>query len=326
MFQKTLDVLCKPNKVIHFVIASIAVIIGFFFNSFEEMPLFLFKAPFGFFLYIILTYAIYYLKNKNAEIIIEFTGDPQLVKCQKKYTERSSSNSNYILCIVACIYFTSISIILGFVKMNLIGVYSLIGLCYIVFAAFIVFQQFIYILLLAYDVSRICPGNYYELLPERTSWLQLLEAFSRVYRNVFIIAGSLFILLFIVFSPVNSIRILFQDTFSSSLFLPLLCTWVIILFAIVIMIPFSSFIRYRLIRQIYDNLASQSIENYNKQYRSSTNTKKLIYMDIILRMYDRKYVLRKSYSWIVPAFVSLVNFSSVLISTIVDLRELGLFS
>jgi hypothetical protein len=49
-------------------------------------------------------------------------------------------------------------------------------------------------------------------------------------------------------------------------------------------------------------------------------------MDIILRMYDRKYILRKSYSWIVPAFVSLVNFSSVLISTIVDLKELGLFS
>lgn len=327
IFRNLVKAITKLSTLVHFLIAIFAVGIGFVFNAFDEMPLFWLKALFGFVLYLILSYTIMKIEEKNDKLVIELTGDPQLVKCQVNYTKKVNSNSNFILCFIACVYFVTISIILGFVKINLIGIYSLFSLSCVVFAAFIIFQQYMYILFLLYDVSKISPGKFYELIPEKTKWFDLLEKFSNICRNLFIILGSLFILLFIVFSPVNSVQIIFQERISSSQFIPLLCTWIIILIAIVFMIPFSSLVRNDLLQKIYKNLVTQSIENYNQLYeKESINNNKLLYMDIILRLNDRKYILQNSYAWIIPVFVSVTNFTSIFISIIVDLKELHILT
>lgn len=326
LFRQLISVICKPNKLVHFFIAILAVGIGFIFNSFDKMPLFGIKALFGFTLYLILSYQIKYIEKKNNQLMIELTGDPQLVKCQINYFKKISSNFNFMLCVIACIYFVVISIILGFVEINPIGIYSLIALACVVFCAFIVFQQYVFILFLLHDISKISPGKFYELIPERTEWFDFLVNFSCICRDLFIILGSLFILLFMIFSPVNSIQIIFQEKFSSAQYIPLLCTWMIILIAIVFMVPLSSLIRSFLLRKTYENLASQSIDNYNHLYESSENDKKIIYMDIILRLNDRKYILRHSYTWVIPLIVSITNFSSVIISIIIDLKDIGLLT
>lgn len=326
LFRNLVKVISKPNKLAHFFIATFAVGLGFIFNAFEEMPLFWLKGLFGFVLYITLSSTIKYIEEKNKEIVIELTGDPNLVKCQVDYTKRISSNFNFLLCIIACIYFVAISIILGFVKINPIGIYSLFALSCVVFCAFIIFQHYIFTLLLLQDISRIHPGNYYELIPERTEWFNLLETFSNTCRNIFIVLGSLFILLFIIFSPVNSIQIIFQERFSSSKFLPLLCTWIIILIAIISMVPLSSFIRNTFLNKIYENLISQSIENYSIMYKTSEGDTKVAYMNIIFRLNDRKYVLQNSYTWVLPLLVSIANFSSVIISILVDLKDLNILT
>ena len=326
LFENLLFIICKPNMIAHLVIASSAVALGLILNTFDEMPLFWLKGLFGFSLYMILVYSIKYLKNKNKKIKLELTGDPKLANCQTKYTKRINSNINYILCFFACIYFIIISIVLGFVQMNLIGIYSLIGLFCVVFFAFIVFQQYINILFLLYDISKISPGKYFELLPERTKWFNLLETLSNVYRNMFIILGSLFILLFILFSPVNSIQIIFQGKCSYAQYIPLLFTWIIILLAIVFMVPCSSFIRYHLLHKIYNNLSKQSIMNYNYLYEISEIDNKQIYIELILRLNDRKYMLSNSFAWVIPTIVSITNFSSVIISVVADLKEIGLIT
>ena len=154
-----------------------------------------------------------------------------------------------------------------------------------------------------------------------------MEKYSNLCRNLFIILGSLFILLFIVFSPVNSVQIIFQEKFSSSQFIPLLCTWIIILIAIVFMIPFSSIVRSIFLQKIYKNLVTQSIENYNRLYvKENKSNNKLLYMDIILRLNDRKYILQNSYTWIIPVLVSITNFTSIFISIIVYLKELHILT
>lgn len=197
----------------------------------------------------------------------------------------------------------------------------------VVFVAFIIFQQYMYILFLLYNISKISPGRFYELIPERTEWFDLLENFSNICRNLFIILGSLFVLLFILFSPVNSVQIIFQEKFLSYKFIPLLCTWIIIFVAIVFMIPFSSFVRNNLLQRIYRNLVTQSIENYNRLYeKENKSNNKLLYMDIILRLNDRKYILQNSYAWIIPVLVSVTNFTSIFISIIVDLKELHILT
>lgn len=326
LFSRLVKVISKPSKTVHFFIAAFIVEIGFIFNTIEEMPLFGIKAFFGFTLYLILSYTITYIEEKNTKLAYELTGDPQLAKCQDGYTMKINSNLNFILCFIASIYFVSISITLGFVKINPIGVYSLFALFCVVFFAFIVFQQYIFLLILLYDISQINPEKFYDLIPERTEWFNFLEKFSNFSRNIFIVLGSLFILLFIIFSPINSVQIIFQEKFTSPQFIPLLCTWIIILIAIVFMVPFSSFVRSNFLQKIYKNLVSQSIDNYNRMYESSNSDYKIIYMDIILRLNDRRYILQNSYTWVVPVIVSITNFMSLIISLIVDLKDLGLFA
>ena len=326
LFSKLIEIISESSGLVHFSSATVIVLIGFIFNAFDEMPLFWLKALFGYALYLILSYTTMYINKKNNELILELTGDPQLFKCQENYTTKVVSNFNFILCFIAGIYFVTISIILGFVKINLIGIYSLFALFCVVFWAFIVFQQYIFILILLHDISKINPGKFYELLPERTKWFSLLEQFSNNCRNAFIILGSLFILLFIIFSPINSIQIIFQEKFSSSQFIPLLCTWIIILIAIIFMVPFSSFVRSNFLQKIYRNLVSQNIENYYQMYKESENDSRILYMDIILRLNDRRYTLQNSYTWVIPVIVSISNFVSVIISIVVDLRDLTLLT
>lgn len=223
---------------------------------------------------------------------------------------------------MACIYFVVISVMLEFVDINLIGIYSLFALSCVVFFAFIIFQYYIFFLLLMIDISSIKPGKYYEIIPERTEWFNLLEEFSNVFRNIFIVSGSSFILLFLLFSPVNSIQIIFLEKLASYKFLPLLFTWIIILIAIVFMIPFSSYISSSLLRKIHDNLVAQSIKKYNQLYRESSIENKLIYIDVMYRINDHRYALRNSFTWVLPLIVSITNFVSLIISIINDLKEL----
>lgn len=326
LFGKLVKIISGSSKLVHFCIATLAVATGFVFNAFDEMPLFWIKGMFGYVLYLILSYTIIYIGKKNNELTLELTGDPQLVKCQEDYTKKINSNFNFILCFISCIYFIAISITLGFVKFNPIGMYSLFALFCVVFLAFIVFQQYIFILFLLYYISKISPGKFYELIPERTEWFGLLERFSNICRNIFIILGSLFILLFIIFSPVNSIQIIFKEGFSSSKFIPLLCTWIIILFAIAFMVPFSSFVRNNLLQKIYKNLISQSIEYFNQKYNTSKSDSRIIYIDLILRLNDRRYILQNSYTWVIPLIVSITNFASIIISIIVDLKDLEILT
>ena len=326
LFGNLVKVISKPNRTVHFLIATFAVGLGFLFNLLGEMPLFWLKGIFGFVLYIILSFTIIYIEEKNREIEFELTGDPQLVKCQIKYKERINSNTNFLLCFISGIYFITISIILGFVKIDSIGIYSLLALFCVVFCAFIVFQYYIFVLLLLRDISKISPEKYYELIPERTEWFNLLETFSNVCRNIFIVLGALFILLFTLFSPVNSIQIIFQERFTSSKFLPLLVTWIIILIAIIFMVPFSSLVRSILLNRIHNNLISQSIKNYNTLYNASEGESKIAYMNIIFRLNDRKYALQCSFTWVLPLVVSTTNFISLIISILADLKDLNILT
>ncbi len=296
IFRKVVELISQLSKKTHFYIASFAVIIGLFFNTRNMLPLFGIKALLGFILYLCLSYTIIYIHKKNDILMFELTGDPQLAKCQELYTQKVNSNFNFVLCFIAGIYFVSITIILEFVEFNLIGIYCLFALFFVVFLAFIVFQQYICLLFLLRDIAMISPEKFYEVLPERTEWFVLLEKMSNVCRNMFIILGSSFILLFIIFSPVNSVEIIFHENIASSKFIPLLCTWIIILISIVFMIPFSSFVRSILLQKIYKNLISQSIESYNQMYVTSDSIDRIIYMDIILRLNDRKYKLQNSYT------------------------------
>lgn len=323
VYSYVTKLICEPNIAVHVVIAIIAVIIGFFLNSFDKMPLFWIKGLFGFVIYLVLSYIIRYTEQINQQLQNELTGDPLLSKCQMKYSKKIHSNCNIILCIISCVYFSTISVYLAFVKFSPIGIYSVFALVIIVFMAFMIFQSYIHVIFLLYSISKIKSEKVLELFPEETKWFNSLEELSGKCRNYFIILGSLFILLFLVFSPVNSIQIIFWDGVANRMFLPLLGTWIIILVAIVFMIPFSSFARGLLLHRIYDNLVTQSLNNYKGLYEKCSEEHKIVYIDIMFRIKDRKYKLRSSSAWVIPVLASLFNFTSVLLSILSDLKSIG---
>lgn len=321
-FSNMTKVISGAPKTVHWGISTVATALGFLLNTIDPMPLFYIKGLFGFTLYILLSFTISYMSQQDKGLMKELAGDPQLSKCRAKYESRIHSNYNFILCFIACIYFVIVSIILQFVEINPIGLYSVIALFCVVFLAFIIFQHYIKILFLLYDISKIAPGTYYQLIPERTEWFRFVEKYSHVCRNLFILLGSLFIILFTIFSPINSIKVIMQNKISIQLIV-LLCTWIIIILSIVFMIPLSSIIRNRLLGKIYSNLVAQSLTNLDELYKMNNN---ILYADLIIRLYDRKYTVKDSYSWIFPVALSLINYVSVLVSLIVDLKELSVLS
>ena len=92
------------------------------------------------------------------------------------------------------------------------------------------------------------------------------------------------------------------------------------------MVPFSSIIRSIFLKKIYNNLISQSIENYNNLFKISEGDAKLAYMNIVFNLNDRKYILKHSYSWVIPIIVSITNFTSLVVSILVDLKDLNILT
>ena len=326
-FNTLLDLLMNLKHKTHIIAVIIAVIIGFELNFLVNKPmeLFPFKAFLGFCIIESLLTALIFLKKKNSELKTEMTGDPMLVKCKTVYFNRIKSNRNYILNFIASTYFVIIANQLGFVQLNYIGIYSLFGLFIVVFIAFIGFQQYLYILLLLYDISKISIDYYYELIPERTSWFQLVIKISNRYKNMFFITGTLFILLFIIFSPVNTVDIIFFQGLKSNKFIYLLLTWIIIFFAIIFLYPISSIMQSKIINKILENMKEKSISQYDSLMKQSIDYNKLIYMEIIRSIHNTDTIIKKSFSWVIPTVTTSLNFIAILLTIVQNLRALGYY-
>ena len=122
-FSNLIKILYSLGMLQHIIIACCAVGIGLIFNSFAEMHYFYLKALFGLVLYVLLFYSLKFMEKSSKELKIELTCDPKLVKCRKMFSSRIKSNTNYLLCSIAAIYFITIALMLKFVKMNFIGIY-----------------------------------------------------------------------------------------------------------------------------------------------------------------------------------------------------------
>lgn len=319
--------LTKCSMINHAILAFCLTAFGFVLNQFGKMDLFFIKGPIGFLLYIFLICSLKIFVTQNEEIDKALSGDPELTIAKRKYLKRVYSDWNYIVTAIAIIYFVSISLKLKFVFVNLIGIYSLIGLGVVVFFGFIIYQEYIYLMILLRDLSKIKDNNatpYYDPLPERTEWLTIIAAFSQKIRYLAIAIGTLFTVLFVIFSPINSIDILFNQGSSSALFWPLATTWLIIFFLIVLMIPLSGIIRSYYLNQIYNRLKEKAINTYKSVFSAVPDSDKAFYLDILWRIHESKFHFDNSFSWLLPSIASVLNFSVVIVSLLSQLKELGI--
>ncbi len=322
-FEDTLLWITNGPLYSHVIKAFFATAFGFFINYFSPMELFIIKGPIGFALYIFLIAALKYFLKKNAEIKIKVSGDPKINLAKNKYVFRVKNDWNFLINGIAIVYFVTITFLLDFVKMNLIGIYSIFALAFVVFMAFTLYEQYIYFLFLLNDLAKIKSGDYYEIIPERTEWLLLITDFSQYTRYFSIIIGTLFTLLFTIFSPINSIDILFRQGLKSQIFLPLFLTWLIILFAIIIMIPLSGLIRIYYLQRIHNNLKSQAIDAYQLKYTFASNSDKPLYLDVMWRIHHSNLQFSNPFAWALPTIASVVNLTAVVISAISNLKSLG---
>ena len=74
------------------------------------------------------------------------------------------------------------------------------------------------------------------------------------------------------------------------------------------------------------NLISQSIKNYNTLYNASEGESKIAYLNLILHLNERKYVLHGSFTWVLPVAISVTNFMALIISILVDLKDLKILT
>ena len=322
-FGNIVDKLSRIKTSIYILLALYAVILGFGFNFFDPMPLFIIKGPMGFLISTTLLFSLNYFRKKSEKLKFEMVGDPILFVSYKKFTKRSSSNFNYIFCFIMPIFFCLISIILKFVIMNPIGIYSLICLFPVVFLAFIVYQQYIYLLLLLWGLSRNESEMYNKLMPESTKWYKVIFEMSGNYKNLFFILGSFFVILFIIFSPYNTIEIIFFIGKTSEIFWPLLLSWIIIFFAIIVLFPVSAILRNFLLLRILQNMKSNSVEYYTELANKSRGINQILYIDIIGRVNKDTKLPQTVFSHFIPIVTTIVNFISIALTILVELKSLG---
>lgn len=326
MFYKINKLLASISIYYHILIAMFATSVGFVLNSIAPMELFVVKGPIGFLLYLFLVTAIKYFVQKNNELQIKLSGGASISIAKQNYLTRVNSNVNFIINVISILYFFTITLKLNFVDLNFIGIYSLIALAFVVFLAFTLYAQYIYFLMLLHELTQIKPGDYYEIIPERTEWLLFISDFSQKTRYYSIVIGTLFTVLFTVFSPVNSVDILINQRLTSNFFLPLLLTWLIIFFAVIVMIPISGLFRVYYLSQIHENLKTQAINGYKLKFISSKESNKLFYLEVIWKIHDSKLQFSNPFSWILPSIAATTNFIAVVVSSAINLKDLGIIN
>lgn len=323
-FKSMLNYLSTVSKAKQLIIVPSGIIVGLVLNKINPMEMFIVKLLIGVLIFEILLRALNYLWKNIVVLNNELAGDPALSVCKKIYYKRINSNINYLLPIFSGLYFVVIAYELNFIKENLLGLYSLFALFIVVFIAFVAYQQYIYILILLYDFSGIEIKNYNNYIPEATRWFKRIILVSTKLKDSFFILATLFLMLYIIFSPNNTIDIIFNYGMESEMYIPLLITWIIIIITVIISFPILNHTRNLLINRIVLNMKEQSIEKYSELIKKSDNDCKVFYMNIILRMYERKKNIQDKNTWSIPVITTTLNLATIVLSIILDLKELNI--
>ncbi len=311
--KKFIGVIGSIKLKIQIILSIIFLIVGTILNVYFPLSLFYLKSILVLLILNILLYAIRRYNRNLKEIFIEASGDPVLNAYKRKFYNNIYSFSNVIASFVISIFFVLVSILLNFVCLNLLGIFSLCTLFITVFISIIGYSQYVYLINFLIKLSSSTLTNYSTFYPANTKWLSLSSRLANFYQNIFFILGSLFILLFSVFTPSNTLEIISSPYNDLFIFFPLALSWLIILIAIIIAFPVTSIIKNNSIKRIVENMKYQSIKIFEDKIVYSNIDGQLGYLGIIKEIYKSdSFPFSKKNNLIIPYLTTFLNLITVL--------------
>jgi len=169
------------------------------------------------------------------------------------------------LIIVSSLFIYS-TISLNFIKLDIIGIYSLVVIVIIMMTAIICQTIYIYYLILLYRLGNSNDFNYSFYFPAKTDWLVFLVKMGRQINNSFFILGFIYTLVYFLNLPITEIS--FNKNFNglgdivngTSNNLIFVVSWITIFIIIIIAFPIYSLIQRSLTRSLVRKMKNISIE------------------------------------------------------------------
>jgi hypothetical protein len=250
--------LANLNNRALFVITIVSFIVGFITNLYCPTSLFVIKF---FLLLTIFNILILTLKHLDKFVIKDFlraSQDPILSAEKLKLKNGILSNYNIVISLFVSLFFIIVSIYLKFINFDITGYFSLVLLFITVFVSIIGQLSYIQIIHFFYRLNKSEEiEKYSKFNPAYSNWLIDITKSSATYQNAFFISGTLYLFLFSIHAPNETIRLFsFKEPYNSH-DIVLLAAWVVIILAVVIGFPLTTYLKSRMIRSIITNLKSK---------------------------------------------------------------------
>ena len=255
--------------------------IGTIVNTYFPTHLFILK----FFLLLgILNILLFSAKHYNTFLVNDFLKssiDPVLSAEKLKLKKSVFADYNIVISIIVSIFFVAISIYLRFVNFNITGVISLIMLFITIFVSIIGYMLYVHLIHFLYRLGSADIEKYSKFYPAYTTWLVDITKYSSIYQNSFFISGTLYVILFAVHAPSETLKLLSLGALHSLQDMILSISWLVIFLTVLIGFPLTSYLKNRMIKAIVTKLKIKSSEYYESIIDKVNIDKQLDYIKVI---------------------------------------------
>ena len=238
----------------------------------------------------------------------DFVADPVLSAEKRKFINDVFSSNNLIVASCTSIFFVSASVLLNFVNIDPLGILSLISLFASIFISIIGYMLFVHLLRILIRISESDIDNFSRFYPAKTKWLVEITKQSAFYQTAFFIVGTMYVVLFTIHAPNDTIKILTTAKVASFSDVVLSFAWAIIIVAVIIGFPIINYIRGKAIRKVVSNFKNTSIQYYESVIHKIAIEKQLEYIKILKEIIESaNYPVENKINLAVSTITILVN-------------------
>jgi hypothetical protein len=254
---------------------------GLISNKYFPTNLFILKI---FLLLGILNILILSFRHYNRFIINDFiraSNDPVLSAEKLKMKKSVFANYNIVISLIVSLFFVIISIYLRFINFDITGYLFLVLLFITIFISIMGYMLNVHLVHFLYRLTNAEIEKYSKFYPAYTKWLINITKYSGTYQNSFFISGTLYVLLFTIHAPDDTLKILSFDKAYDLHDIILCISWIVIVSAVIIGFPITSYLKSKMIRNIVTNLKIKSSEYFETIVNKVEIDKQMDYIKLI---------------------------------------------
>ncbi len=259
----------------------------------------------------ILNILVFSLRHYNTYVLGDFmqvSTDPVLSAEKLKLKNSVFSVYNIVISLAMSLFFVVITIYLQLIKFDITGFFALTLLFVTVFLSITGYMLYTYLIHLLYRLSKAEIEKYSKFHPAYTSWLVNITKYTSTYQNAFFISGTLYVILFTIHVPDDTLKILSSGVTYQLHDIVLLASWIVIILAVIVGFPITSYLKNQIIRNIVTNLKMKSSEYYEKVVDRVEIDKQLDYIKLIKEiMESADYPIKARLNIIISSTTMVLN-------------------